>query len=109
MAADYGHDSIRMTYCNRAFIVEGGRGSRARDAAWLEACRRIPDQRHVQTYDVVVPARTLSSILDDRGLSEIDFMSLDLRDTKQPPCAASSLSVTGRHAAGRDLPRAPGD
>lgn len=78
VAADYGQDSIRMTYCNRSSIVEGGRGSEARDAAWLEACRRIPDQRDVQTYEVVVPARTLSSILDDRDIPEIDFMSLDL-------------------------------
>lgn len=78
VAADYGHDSIRMTYCNRSSIVEGGRGSEAGDAAWLEACRRIPDQRHIRPYAVTVPARTLSSILDDRGISEIDFMSLDL-------------------------------
>jgi FkbM family methyltransferase len=78
VAAEYGQDSIRMTYCNRSSIVEGGRGSQAGDAAWLEACRRIPDQRDIQTYDVVVPARTLSSILDARGISKIDFMSLDL-------------------------------
>jgi FkbM family methyltransferase len=78
VGADHGRDSIRMTYCNRSSIVEGGRGSAARDAAWLAACRRIPDQRDVQRYDVVVPARTLSSILDDRGISQIDFMSLDL-------------------------------
>lgn len=78
VAADYGEASIRMTYCNRSSIVEGGRGSRARDAEWLEACRRIPDQRDIDPYEVVVPARTLSSILDDRGISQIDFMSLDL-------------------------------
>jgi FkbM family methyltransferase len=78
VAGGYGEDSIRMTYCNRSSIVEGGRGSHARDAAWLEACRRIPDQRTLQTYDIVVPARTLSAILDERRVSEIDFMSLDL-------------------------------
>jgi FkbM family methyltransferase len=78
VAADYEQYSIRMTYCNRSSIVEGGRGSPARDAAWLETCRRIPDQRGVETYEVTVPARTLSSILDERGISEIDFMSLDL-------------------------------
>ena len=74
VAPDYGQDSIRMTYCNRSSIVEGGRGSRARDAAWLEACRRIPDQRHIQIVDVVVPAGTLSSILDSEHL-EIDSSS----------------------------------
>ena len=67
-----------MTYCNRSSIVQGGRGSKARDAAWLDACRRIPDQRDVHPYDVVVPARTLSSILDARGIPQIDFLSLDL-------------------------------
>jgi FkbM family methyltransferase len=78
VAADYDQDSIRMTYCNRSSIVEGGRGSQARDEAWLDACRRIPDQRDIETYEVVVPARTLSSILDERGIPKIDFMSLDL-------------------------------
>jgi FkbM family methyltransferase len=78
VAADYREASIRMTYCNRSSIVEGGRGSQARDAEWLEACRRIPDQRGIDPYEVIVPARTLSSILDDRGISQIDFMSLDL-------------------------------
>jgi FkbM family methyltransferase len=78
VAVDYAEESIRMTYCNRSSIVEGGRGSHARDAAWLEACRRLPDQRDIEPYEVVVPARTLSSILDDRRITDIDFMSLDL-------------------------------
>jgi FkbM family methyltransferase len=78
VAADYAEESIRMTYCNRSSIVEGGRGSDARDAAWLEACLRLPDQRDIEPYEVIVPARTLSSIVDDRGITQIDFMSLDL-------------------------------
>jgi len=71
-------DSIEMTYCNRSSIVSGGRGSAEADAAWLDACRRIPDQSGVEPYRVTVPARTLSSILDETGLAGIDFMSLDL-------------------------------
>lgn len=76
--------SVAMTFCNRSSIVAGGRGSEAADAAWLEMCRQLPDQRDVQPYDVMVPGRTLSSILDERGIVELDFMSLDLEGYEGP-------------------------
>jgi FkbM family methyltransferase len=71
-------DVISMTYCNRSSIVQGGRGGRQQDAAWIAACRQLPDQRDIQPYELTVPARTLSTILDDCGISQIDLMSLDL-------------------------------
>ena len=95
-----------MTYCNRSSIVEGGRGSAAADAAWLETCRRLPDQRGVETYEVTVPARTLSSIFDEAASRQIDFMSLDLEGYEA--AALRGLDFE-RHrpttAAGRDLQR----
>jgi FkbM family methyltransferase len=78
VAPDYGDASISMTYCNRSSIVAGSRGTNEADSVWLEMCRQLPDQRDVEPYEVVVPARTLSSILDDHGIGRIDFMSLDL-------------------------------
>jgi FkbM family methyltransferase len=78
VAADYPRDRIPMTYCNRSSIVEGSRGGPAADQDWLERCRRIPDQRDVEPYTVVVPARTLSSLLDEHRITRVDFLSLDL-------------------------------
>jgi FkbM family methyltransferase len=78
VAADHAGDSIEMTYCNRSSVVAGGRGSSAADAAWVEKCRQLPDQVDVEPYSLEVPARTLSSLLDDHGIGPVDFLSLDL-------------------------------
>jgi FkbM family methyltransferase len=78
VAPDHDGDHIAMTYCNRSSIVAGGRGGPAADAAWLEACRQLPDQRDIEPYEVSVPATTLSGLLDRVGSPSVDFMSLDL-------------------------------
>ena len=78
VAADYPGRRIRMTYCNRSSIVEGGRGDPIADRDWVERCRRLPDQAGLEPYSVDVPARTLSSLLDDHGIAHVDFLSLDL-------------------------------
>lgn len=78
VAADYAAQHIRMTYCNRSSIVEGGRGNAAADRDWVERCRRLPDQTGLEPYSVDVPARTLSSLLDDHRITHVDFLSLDL-------------------------------
>lgn len=77
-------ETIGMTYCNRSSIVAGGRGSAAADTAWLDTCRRLPDQRDVTPYEVEVPARTLSAIFDEHGIERVDFMSLDLEGYEAP-------------------------
>ena len=80
-----GHPAvIEMTFCNRSSIVSGGRGSPEADAAWLDACRRIPDQSQLEPYSVTVPARPLSSIVDECGLDRVDFISLDLEGYEAP-------------------------
>lgn len=91
---DHAGERISMTYCNRSSIVAGGRGSAAADAAWIETCRSLPDQRDVETYEVSVPARTLSSILDRLGSPAIDFMSLDLEGYEASALRGLDL---GRH------------
>jgi FkbM family methyltransferase len=81
---EYAEGTIAMTYCNRSSIVACGRGSPDADAAWLDACRRIPDQREVEPYAVTVPVATLSALLDRHGLAEVDFLSLDLEGYEGP-------------------------
>ena len=44
----------------------------------MEKCRRLPDQVDVEPYSLEVPARTLSSLLDDHRIGPVDFLSLDL-------------------------------
>jgi FkbM family methyltransferase len=83
---------ISMTYCNRSSIVHGGRGGSAQDAAWIAACRELPDQRQIRPYELTVPARTLSSILDARQVGEIDFMSLDLEGFEGPALRGLDLA-----------------
>lgn len=78
VANDFPSDTITMTYCNRSSIVEEGRGSNAADRDWIEKCRRLPDQRHIEPYRLTVPAATLSQLLDRNKISHVDFLSLDL-------------------------------
>jgi FkbM family methyltransferase len=78
VAAGFPSDRVRMTYCNRSSIVEGGRGSPEADRAWVERCRNLPDQEGVRPYSLLVPARTLSSLLEQHRIERVDFLSLDL-------------------------------
>jgi FkbM family methyltransferase len=78
VAAGFPAERVRMTYCNRSSIIEGGRGSPEADRAWIELCRKLPDQAGLEPYSVLVPARTLSSLLDEHGIERVDFLSLDL-------------------------------
>ena len=48
-----------------------------------------------QSYDVEVPGRTLSSVLDDAGVTHVDFLSLDIEGYE--PQALRGLDF-GRHA-----------
>jgi FkbM family methyltransferase len=81
---DHEGEHISMTYCNRSSIVQGARGGPDEDAAWIETCRALPDQRDIEPRRLTVRARTLSSILDERGIGRIDLLSLDLEGYEAP-------------------------
>lgn len=74
---DHDGQDVTMLYCNMMSVVKGAQKS---DAADLEYVRRgMKIQRSVEKiYEVVVPARTLTSILDEIGVKEIDLFSLDV-------------------------------
>jgi len=66
---------IQMRYCNLMSLVDGAMKSaddRERHIAAGEACQGI------KSFDLSVPARTLSDILDMHAISEIDLLSLDV-------------------------------
>ena len=65
---------VRMRYAGTMSIVAGARGEEADDAAYLRSAFAIPEE----PYDVSVPGRTLSELLDEIDAPEVDLLSLDL-------------------------------
>jgi hypothetical protein len=73
----FGHPggAVTMRYGGLMSIVAGARGSEAADREYVQTAFMLgmEDEREVQ-----VPARTLSSILDEVSAPEIDLLSLDV-------------------------------
>ena len=72
---DYGDDRIHMVYGGLMSVVRGARGSKAAEDAHAEAGSRLGWDVN---YEVEVPARTLTSVLDEVGAPAIDLLSLDV-------------------------------
>lgn len=73
---DYDKPYVTMTYCNLMSLVKGARKC---DIADLEHVKHgIQIQKNVESYEVRVPARTITSILDEVGVKDIDIFSLDV-------------------------------
>jgi FkbM family methyltransferase len=76
VSKDYEGQSVKMLYSNLMSLVRGARKSEALD---LEHAKRGLKQRSVkEVTEITVPARTLTSILDEVGVQEIDLFSLDV-------------------------------
>ena len=72
-----GHDGSKVTmrYGGLMSIVAGTHGSEAADREYVEPAFRLGLER---PYDFSVPARTLSSLLDEIDAPAIDLLSLDV-------------------------------
>jgi FkbM family methyltransferase len=73
VSADYAEPEIRLRYGGTMTVVAGAEEA----AAWAAAAQRNmaldePD------HEFTVPARTLSSLLDEVGAPEVDLLSLDV-------------------------------
>jgi FkbM family methyltransferase len=66
---------IRMRRAGTMSMVSGGWGSEERERAWAEAGASAARE---ELRDVVVPARTLTDVLEDAGVEQIDLLSLDV-------------------------------
>ena len=64
-----------MRYCGMMSLVKGAMRSEEAD---LEHIRKGCEVQKIGSYEVTVPARTLSSVLDAHGIGAIDFLSLDV-------------------------------
>ena len=66
---------VTMQYCNLMSLVQGAMKSAAGDEEHLERGRAV---QRIKSYELKVPARTLSSLLDQHQIKRVDFFSLDV-------------------------------
>lgn len=84
--------TIGMRYGGLMSVVSGTRGSDADDQSWANQVSALGLE---EPYDVEVPARTMSSVLDDVGVRSLDLLSLDIEGFEVPALQGLDL---GRHA-----------
>jgi FkbM family methyltransferase len=72
---DYPDKQIQMQYCDLMSVVKGAMKSEQEEQEHLTRGAKI---QGVQTYKTSVPARTLTSILDQHNIERIDLLSLDV-------------------------------
>lgn len=66
---------VAMRYCNMMSIVKGAMHSEEGD---MEHIRKGCDVQKIESYELTVPARPLSEVLDQHGIAKVDFFSLDV-------------------------------
>lgn len=75
VSTGYPKTTIPMRYCNLMSVVSGAmRNVDEEEAHIAKGCAL----QQIQSYMIEAPARTLNSILDRRGVSHIDLLSLDV-------------------------------
>jgi FkbM family methyltransferase len=72
---DYPGDAVRMQFGDLLSTVHGAHGDSAAEREWVAPGLVLGWH---DAYEVDVPARTLSSILDEHDTPEIDLLSLDV-------------------------------
>ena len=72
---EYKKPNIDMRYCNLMSVIKGSLGSLDAEESHI---RRGCELQDVVSYDLKVPARTLTSILEEYSVNKIDFLSLDV-------------------------------
>jgi FkbM family methyltransferase len=65
--------TVRLLYGGLMTVVAGGRPD---DAEWVADAHALPQEQRRHEFEV--PARTLSSVLDEARVAEVDLLSLDV-------------------------------
>jgi FkbM family methyltransferase len=91
VSPDHAGDLISMRYGGLKSVVEGAQGSNEAEEAHARASSLGWDRY----YEVEVPARTLSSVLDEAAVERIDLLSLDVEGFEAEVLAGLNLD---RHA-----------
>lgn len=89
VAPGHGAPTIAMRYANLMSLVPGAQGSPAADAEHVELGERL---QGVTSYELEVPARTLSAILDAHAVQSVDLLSLDLEGYEVPALRGLDLA-----------------
>ncbi len=89
-AADDPRETVTMQYGALMSTVAGAHGGTERD--WVRPAFLLGLER---PYQITVPARTLSSLLDEAGMGAVDFMSLDVEGYEEQVLRGLDLD---RHA-----------
>jgi FkbM family methyltransferase len=76
VAADHDGSPVRVRYGGLMSVVEGARGSQGADSDWVAQAHAVGQEE--PAHELLVPARTLSSLLDDANAPEVDLLSLDV-------------------------------
>jgi FkbM family methyltransferase len=76
VSSDFSESYVTMKYSNLMSLVEGSLKSKQAEENHVIKGGKI--QKGVIPYEIKVPARTLTSILDECEVNEIDFFSLDV-------------------------------
>jgi FkbM family methyltransferase len=71
----YAAPTIEMRYCNLMSLVKGAMRSEEADLAHVQLGSEV---QRVASYELPVPARTLTSVLEQHRITRIDFLSLDV-------------------------------
>ena len=72
---NYPDSEVEMHYCNLMSLVKGAMKSPEKDLAHVTIGCEV---QRLQTYDLRVPARTLTAILEQHAVTAIDLFSLDV-------------------------------
>lgn len=89
-AADDPREQVTMQYGGLMSTVAGAHGGDERD--WVRPAFLLGLE---EPYEISVPARTLSSLIDEAGLTHVDFVSLDVEGYEQQVLRGLDLD---RHA-----------
>lgn len=77
VAEDCTEPFVTMNYANLMSIVEGALKSKSAEEKHLKAAIKVQTDLDA-SYEIQVPTRTLTSILDECQVAEIDLFSLDV-------------------------------
>jgi FkbM family methyltransferase len=77
VAADYPDNTVELRYCDLMSVVKGGLESEDQEVKHIEEGSRFLDKGE-EVKEVSAPAKTLSSILDQYGVEQVDLLSLDV-------------------------------
>ncbi len=93
VADGYPDPGVTLRYGGLMTVVGGGRGSEQADREWVAAAHEVAQEE--PEHEFTVPARTLSSLLDEVGAPEVDLLSLDVEGYEPQVLAGLDLD---RHA-----------